>query len=44
MKTEEKTVKLNKKEIEVLKKALDLAKFTVKIGVSSSINRAKKKQ
>jgi hypothetical protein len=43
MKTEEKTVKLNKKEIEVLKKALDLAKFTVKIGVSSSNQQSKEK-
>lgn len=43
MKTEEKTVKLNKREIEVLKKALDLAKFTVQVG-TASYNQANKEK
>ena len=39
----EKTIKLNAKEIEVLKKALDLQKFAVQFGVSSSNQQSKEK-
>ncbi len=39
----EKTIKLNAKEIEVLKKALDLQKFTVQIGVKTSNQQSKEK-
>lgn len=36
-----KTIKLNEKEIEVLKKALDLKKITVQIGAKSSNQQSK---
>ena len=39
----EKTIKLNAKEIEVLKKALDLQKFTVQIGAKTSNLQNKEK-
>jgi len=39
----ERTIKLNAKEIEVLKKALDLQKFTVQIGVKTSNQQSKEK-